>query len=119
MQRRIVGFHQDTERDWVAELECGHGQHVRHNPPWEVRPWVLTEATRSSRLGSTLNCRLCDIPPLSLSEPEPEGQFEDRQAPSGLSPSAARAYLDARLQGLCHEGALEVARAVGEAQLDW
>jgi uncharacterized coiled-coil protein SlyX len=31
------------------------------------------------------------------------------EAPARLSPEAARAYLDARAQGLCHEGALEVA----------
>jgi hypothetical protein len=32
VKRRIVGFHRDDERHWVAELECGHGQHVRHDP---------------------------------------------------------------------------------------
>lgn len=31
------------------------------------------------------------------------------EAPAHLSPDAARAYLDARAQGLCHEGALEAA----------
>jgi hypothetical protein len=31
--RRIVGFHTDVEGDWVADLECGHTQHVRHDPP--------------------------------------------------------------------------------------
>jgi hypothetical protein len=61
MQRRITGFHQDPDGDWVAELECGHGQHVRHNPPWEVRAWVVAEASRVDRLGTTLNCVLCDI----------------------------------------------------------
>lgn len=34
------------------------------------------------------------------------------EAPSGLSPAAAQAYVDARVQGLCHEGALEVALGV-------
>lgn len=33
-------------------------------------------------------------------------------APSHLAPEAARAYLDARMQGLCHEGALEVAEDI-------
>lgn len=33
-------------------------------------------------------------------------------APAHLSPAAARAYLEARVQGLCHEGALEVAEGV-------
>jgi len=62
VRRRITGFHQDDERHWVAELECGHNQHVRHDPPWQVRPWVLTEAGRRSRLGETLNCVICDEP---------------------------------------------------------
>ena len=57
--RRIVGFHQDAERHWVAELECGHTQHVRHEPPLVSRPWVLTEAGRTRHLGTTLACRLC------------------------------------------------------------
>jgi len=34
------------------------------------------------------------------------------EAPAHLSPGAARAYVDARTQGLCHEGALEVALGV-------
>jgi Protein of unknown function (DUF3565) len=58
-ERRIVGFHQDIERHWVAELECGHTQHVRHTPPWQVRPWVVTAAGREGRLGTLLPCRSC------------------------------------------------------------
>jgi uncharacterized coiled-coil protein SlyX len=34
------------------------------------------------------------------------------EAPARLSPEAARAYVDARAQGLCHEGALEVAHGI-------
>jgi hypothetical protein len=60
MLRSITGFHQDEESHWVAELECGHNQHVRHNPPWFVRTWVTTEEGRRAALGSTLNCKLCD-----------------------------------------------------------
>ncbi len=30
--RKTVGFHQDECFDWIADLECGHQQHVRHNP---------------------------------------------------------------------------------------
>ena len=58
-ERRIIGFHQDQEGDWVAELECGHNQHVRHDPPWQERPWVLSSEGRGSRLGTSLVCRLC------------------------------------------------------------
>jgi hypothetical protein len=60
MQRRIVGYHQDDQGDWVAELECGHGQHVRHNPPWVNRPWVVTPEGRDAQLGAVLECRKCD-----------------------------------------------------------
>jgi hypothetical protein len=60
--RRIVGFHQDEEQDWVADLECGHTQHVRHDPPWQVRPWVITESGRAKFLGTTLECVKCCQP---------------------------------------------------------
>jgi len=60
MERRVTGFHQDGERHWVAELECGHNQHVRHDPPWECRAWVITPEGRRSRLGIRLNCVKCD-----------------------------------------------------------
>ncbi len=56
----IVGFHQDEEQHWVAELACGHNQHVRHDPPWFNRPWTMTEEGRSRALGQTLECRKCD-----------------------------------------------------------
>jgi hypothetical protein len=59
-ERLIVGFHQDQEGDWVAELECGHNQHVRHDPPWQERAWVLSSEGRASRLGTGLPCRLCE-----------------------------------------------------------
>jgi hypothetical protein len=60
MQQRIVGYHQDEEQHWVAELECGHNQHVRHDPPWVNRPWVITEDGRRAVLGKTLDCRKCE-----------------------------------------------------------
>jgi len=60
MKQAITGFHQDDQGHWVAELACGHEQHVRHDPPWQVRPWVLTEEGRRTRLGEILNCVRCD-----------------------------------------------------------
>lgn len=60
MQQPMTGFHLDAENDWVAELACGHFQHVRHHPPWIERPWVVTEAGRMSKLGESLECRKCD-----------------------------------------------------------
>jgi hypothetical protein len=60
MQQRIAGFHQDEERHWVAELECGHNQHVRHDPPWTNRLWVTTPEGREWGLGQVLECKKCD-----------------------------------------------------------
>ncbi|MEX5216924.1 MAG: DUF3565 domain-containing protein [Nitrospiraceae bacterium] len=60
MIRSIIGYHLDDENHWVADLECGHGQHVRHQPPMTTRTWVLTEEGRRSRIGTTLNCKKCD-----------------------------------------------------------
>ncbi|HEY5939436.1 MAG TPA: DUF3565 domain-containing protein [Gemmatimonadales bacterium] len=60
LQQPIAGFHQDEDGHWVAELACGHQQHVRHDPPWQVRSWVITEEGRRSRLGTTLECPKCD-----------------------------------------------------------
>lgn len=62
MRRAIIGYRQDEEGHWVAELECGHTQHVRHDPPWQVRVWVTTPEGRASHLGTELECVLCDAP---------------------------------------------------------
>ena len=60
MKQPITGYHKDEASDWVAELACGHNQHVRHNPPFFNRPWVVSESTRKSMLGVELECRKCD-----------------------------------------------------------
>jgi tellurite resistance-related uncharacterized protein len=60
MKRSIVDFTQDELSDWVALLDCGHRQHVRHNPPLVSRPWVLNEEGRKSQLGAHLQCVRCE-----------------------------------------------------------
>ena len=60
MQQAIIGFVLDDEQHWVAKLACGHNQHVRHTPPWQNRPWVLTEDGRKEKLGIMLECKFCD-----------------------------------------------------------
>ena len=60
MNQAIIGFHTDHESHWVAQLECGHFQHVRHNPPWMNRLWVTTHESRKAMLGYQLNCVKCD-----------------------------------------------------------
>ncbi|QHE91982.1 DUF3565 domain-containing protein [Pandoraea fibrosis] len=57
--REIVGFLRDDEDQWVARLACGHGQHVRHLPPWQIRTWTQSAAGRDAMLGSRLPCRKC------------------------------------------------------------
>lgn len=99
MKQKITGFHQDVENHWVAELECGHAQHVRHDPPWMERPWVLTTEGRTSRLGVELNCVRCDEMGRAIAAAvlkEAETAF-------------LAAYENAGLSGLCDEGRLEVA----------
>lgn len=60
MRQPISGYHRDDEQHWVAELACGHFQHVRHDPPWVDRPWVTSAAGRESMLGHELNCLKCE-----------------------------------------------------------
>ena len=60
MDSPITGFHQDELGDWVAQLACGHNQHVRHNPPWQYRPWVTTLENRQTMIGRLLSCKKCE-----------------------------------------------------------
>jgi len=60
MDRRIVSFSQDQDGHWVARLDCGHQQHMRHQPPWQNRPWVTTPEGRATMLAVTVPCRACD-----------------------------------------------------------
>lgn len=65
MNHPIVGFRQDEHGDWIADLACGHGQHVRHQPPFVNRAWVLSEEGRLQKLGQVLDCKQCDLLPPS------------------------------------------------------
>jgi hypothetical protein len=60
MQSPISGFRIDEEGHWVADLACGHGQHMRHDPPWTLRPWVVTAEGRAERVGAMVDCKKCD-----------------------------------------------------------
>lgn len=94
--RAIVGFHRDDEGHWVAELVCGHTQHVRHRPPMEERPWVLTDVGRKEMLGRSLECLYCNMPQLPAhaevfkTTPEytertiPEGMLDDHRTRAGV-----------------------------------
>ncbi len=86
MQRAITGFRWDEAGDPVAELACGHGQHVRHQPPMMSRPWVLTEEGRASRLGVPLECVRCDRfeRPDGLVAYQRTAEFTEATMPAGL-----------------------------------
>lgn len=65
MRRRITGFYEDIEGHFIAMLECGHEQHVRHKPPLVERPWVLTAEGRAAKIGVEIDCKACDALPES------------------------------------------------------
>jgi tellurite methyltransferase len=60
VERKIVGFIADDVGDVVALLECHHRQHVRHRPPFRSAPWIEDAAERDRRVGTPLDCPLCD-----------------------------------------------------------
>jgi tellurite resistance-related uncharacterized protein len=60
VKRTVTSFRLDAEQHWVAVLDCGHGRHVRHDPPLVEREWVLDEAQRDAKRGSSLDCKRCD-----------------------------------------------------------
>ncbi len=86
MRRRILSFRQDDAGDWVAELSCLHRQHVRHRPPFHDRAWVLDDVQRRQRVGSELDCPLCDRAELpgDLVIIRSAGPFDAETLPPGL-----------------------------------
>jgi tellurite methyltransferase len=86
LPRSIVGFHQDEAGDWVAELSCLHSQHVRHRPPFQVRPWVERAEGRAGRLGTEIDCPLCARAELpgGLTVTRTAGPFDAASLPAGL-----------------------------------
>jgi len=86
MLRPITGYHLDDVGDWVAELDCGHGQHVRHKPPFFLRPWVLTVEGRTSMLQTLLECLDCDrlLMPDGLVSYKRTPSFDQHSIPAGL-----------------------------------
>ena len=101
MKRAITDFHLDEHRDWVADLDCGHGQHVRHRPPFVNRPWVASDAGRTAMLGSALDCVRCDRMewPDGLVAYRRTPEFDESTVPAGLrSEHATKRGVWARIQ---------------------
>ena len=86
VKRAITGFHIDEVGDWVADLGCGHGQHVRHRPPFVSRPWVVSDAGRKAMQGTELECVRCDRMewPDGLAAYRRTPEFDETTIPSGL-----------------------------------
>ena len=86
MKRAITDFHLDEHHDWVASLDCGHGQHVRHRPPFVNRPWVASDAGRKAMLGTALDCVRCDRMewPDGLVAYRRTREFDETTIPAGL-----------------------------------
>lgn len=99
MKQKISDFHLDSENHWVADLVCGHKQHVRHDPPWMEREWVTTPEGRKSRLGTELNCVRCDECGTAVAQ----------AVRAACLAAAVSAYEDGGLSGICLEGRWELA----------
>ncbi|WP_298187457.1 DUF3565 domain-containing protein [uncultured Pseudomonas sp.] len=56
---RVLDFRQDEHGDWLAVLSCGHTQHLRHQPPWQNRAWILDPTQRNAQLGKAFPCGWC------------------------------------------------------------
>lgn len=86
VERAIEGFVEDDVGDWVALLSCLHRQHVRHNPPFRSAPWVLDDAARADRVGTTLDCPLCDRAelPADLVVARTTDTWDEHSMPAGL-----------------------------------
>lgn len=99
MKRLITGYHTDSKQHWVAELDCGHNQHVRHDPPFFPREWVTTDEGRQNHLGNELNCVRCD---------ELLADFLET-IKKILKSEIHQSLQTAELSGLCGEGQLDFA----------
>jgi tellurite methyltransferase len=86
VNRKICGFYKDEHDDWVATLECHHGQHVRNNPPFTNRPWVESAEGRADKLGVELDCVRCDRFefPNGLEFYKKTPEFDESSIPAGL-----------------------------------
>lgn len=86
MQRAITAFTTDADGHWVAQLDCGHPQHVRHDPPFTNRPWVTTAEGRAGKLGQLLNCVRCNAfeLPSSFVAYQRTDEFTEASVPAAL-----------------------------------
>lgn len=99
MNQKIIGFHRDQENHWVADLECGHRQHVRHDPPFFNRPWVMNPQARQEQIGKPLDCKRCDEVGLVVA----------RAVLAKALEALNEAYDESAAAAMCREGQIELA----------
>ena len=124
MKRAITGFRLDEHHDWVAVLDCGHGQHVRHRPPFVNRPWAVTDAGRKAMLGTALDCVRCDRMewPDGLVAYRRTREFDETTIPAGLrSEHATKRGVWARIRvtsgALCYRVGAPIHRSFRVGQM--
>jgi len=109
MDKKITSFYRDQEGEWVAKLECGHSQYVRHDPPKSVRPWMNDDDQRKQLIGTSINCIACE------SENEAQEISEEQLykvaefIKKECFKEAVDGYEFAKISGLCQEGAWDLA----------
>lgn len=86
VKSRIVAFAQDSHGHWLAHLACGHQRPVRHRPPWQNHPWVLSPSGREQHLGTPIHCRDCTAagPPENAVEVRRTRTFSEHDIPATL-----------------------------------
>jgi tellurite resistance-related uncharacterized protein len=85
----ITGYSPDEDEaagSWIATLACGHGQHIRHRPPFLDAEWVTTPEGRASKIGTRLPCVLCRMPRLPPTARcyKETPVFDEHSVPRGL-----------------------------------
>ncbi|MBX8502282.1 DUF3565 domain-containing protein [Pseudomonas cichorii] len=74
----VIDFRQDEDDHWIVVLSCGHTQHLRHQPPWQSRAWVLDPQQRQQKIGQGFRCGWC----AKSSDNDSLGAEESRQTTS-------------------------------------
>ena len=60
--RRRLGANLRARMDSADVVQEAMVEFLRHAPPFQSRPWVTTEAGRTEKVGTELDCPFCDMP---------------------------------------------------------
>ena len=84
--RRIIDFRLHDRGERIADLSCLHSRHVRDQPAFRDRGWVLTEAGRAGRVrdGDRLPCGDRTEMPDGVHVSRSAGPFNEKTLPAAL-----------------------------------